>query len=276
VPCDSNELLEKSKSVIPQYLAHMDELSFQRAIETGFDLLVAINAYIVSREPWKHFKEKGADESLSRVIWNTLEAQRLVWVMLAPFMPRSSREALGRLGVSPDAISSDDLQWGRLPNSQALQPATGMFPRVDITAYVGKNMDETKQQPSPSDDASAAPSLETTQAVTPEHAPINIDHFMSVDLRVAEIRSAERVPKSKKLIKLTVFTGDGERTVVAGIGTKYEPDELTGRKVVIVANLQPAKLMGIESNGMVLAASIEGEPVLLSVDPATPAGTRVR
>jgi methionyl-tRNA synthetase len=107
-------------------------------------------------------------------------------------------------------------------------------------------------------------------------AKISIDQFFQTDLRVAEIRAAERVPKSKKLMKLTVFTGDDERTIVAGIATKYLSEELVGRKVVIVANLQPAKLMGIESNGMVLAASIDGEPSLLSVDPAVPAGTKVK
>ena len=99
---------------------------------------------------------------------------------------------------------------------------------------------------------------------------------MEIDLRVAEVRAAERVPKSKKLIKMSVFTGDDERTIVAGIGTKYRPEELVGRKVVIVANLQPAKLMGVESNGMVLAASISGEPSLLSVDASVPAGTKVK
>lgn len=99
---------------------------------------------------------------------------------------------------------------------------------------------------------------------------------MKVDLRVAEIHAAEKVEKSKKLLKLLVFDGTSERTLVAGIATKYTPEELMGRKVVIVANLQPAKLMGIGSNGMVLAASIDGEPSLLSVDSNVPAGTKVK
>ena len=120
------------------------------------------------------------------------------------------------------------------------------------------------------------PPIETTQAVPPDLAKITIDQFMEIDLRVAEIRAAEKVEKSKKLIKMTVFDGDRERTLVAGIATKYTPEELVGRKVVIVANLQPAKLMGIESNGMVLAASIGGEPSLLSVDASVPAGTKVK
>jgi methionyl-tRNA synthetase len=122
----------------------------------------------------------------------------------------------------------------------------------------------------------SGPPIETTQAAPPGIARIGIDQFFAVDLRVAEVRAAEKVEKSKKLMKLQVFTGDEERTIVAGIATKYTPEELVGRKIVIVANLQPAKLMGIESNGMVLAASIDGEPSLLSVDPSVPAGTKVK
>jgi methionyl-tRNA synthetase len=99
---------------------------------------------------------------------------------------------------------------------------------------------------------------------------------MEVELRVAQVVAAERIEKSKKLLKLRVDDGDGERQLVAGIAAKYTPEELVGRKVVIVANLKPAKLMGTESNGMVLAASIDGEPSLLSVDPSVPNGTRVR
>ena len=122
----------------------------------------------------------------------------------------------------------------------------------------------------------AGPPIETTQAAPPDIAKVTIDQFMEIDLRVAEVRAAERVPKSKKLMKMTVFTGDEERTIVAGIATKYTPEELVGRKIVMVANLQPAKLMGIESNGMILAASLDGEPSLLSVDAGVPAGTKVR
>jgi methionyl-tRNA synthetase len=122
----------------------------------------------------------------------------------------------------------------------------------------------------------SGPPLETTQAMPPDASKISIDQFMEVELRVAQVVAAERIEKSKKLLKLRVDDGDGERQLVAGIATKYTPEELVGRKVVIVANLKPAKLMGTESNGMVLAASIDGEPSLLSVDPSVPNGTRVR
>jgi methionyl-tRNA synthetase len=280
--CMVNDLRDKAEEIVPQYLRQMDELAFQRAIESAWELLNEINSYIVTREPWKRFKESGADSALSRVLWDTLEALRIVWVMMAPFMPDSTREALRRLGANPDRIGVNDLRWGGLPARAPVIVADPIFPRIDIAQYIGepKNMDETKtpEAAAPATETAppAAPPVETTQAVAPGVAKISIDQFMDVDLRVAEVRAAERVPKSKKLIRLTVFTGEDERTIVAGIGTKYTPEELVNRKVVIVANLQPAKLMGIESNGMVLAASIDGEPSLISVDSGVPAGTRVR
>src|SRR5262249_28178336 len=103
-PCDDNDLLRASGELIPEYLKAMDEFAFQRALEIAWRLLVTINGYIVAREPWKHFKEKGADETLSRVIWNCLESLRIVWVMLAPFMPSLTPGALARLGIKSDAI----------------------------------------------------------------------------------------------------------------------------------------------------------------------------
>jgi methionyl-tRNA synthetase len=285
--CFANDLRDKADEVVPQYLKHMDDLAFQRALEAAWDLLNEINSYIVTREPWRRYKTSGADGALARILWDTLEALRIVWVMMAPFMPGSTREALARLGANPDDIDRKALKWGRLDTDVAVRVADPIFPRADVAQYIGgMKVEENKTEaaapaaeaaPAPAAPAApAGPPIETTQAVPPDVAKITIDQFMAVDLRVAEIRAAERVPKSKKLIKMSVFTGEDERTIVAGIGTKYAPEELVGRKVVIVANLQPAKLMGIESNGMVLAASIEGEASLLSVDPAVPAGTKVK
>ena len=294
--CMVNDLRRKAEEVVPQYLRHMDELAFQRAMEAAWELLNEINSYIVTREPWRRFKQNGADGALARILWDTLEALRIVWVMMAPFMPASTREALLRLGADPDAIGKNDLRWGGLDAGVPVRVADPIFPRADVAQYIGesKKMEETKPEtpaaaaaapsvePPPEQLAHSGPAIETappsetTQAAAPGIARIGIDQFMEVDLRVAEIRAAERVPKSKKLIKMSVFTGDDERTIVAGIGTAYAPEELVGRKVVIVANLQPAKLMGIESNGMVLAATVGGEPSLLSVDPAVPAGTKVK
>jgi methionyl-tRNA synthetase len=266
----------------------MEELAFQRALESAWELLNAINSYIVTREPWRRFKESGADGALSRILWDVLEALRIVWVMMAPFMPESTREALTRLGANPDAIGADAFDWGGLEARVPLHAADPIFPRIDIAQYIGekKSMEETKPTADAAppaaevaaDAAPAGPPIETTQAAPPDLAKITIDQFMETNLRVAEIRAAERVPKSKKLIKMTVFTGDDERTIVAGLGTKYAPEELVGRKVVIVANLQPAKLMGIESNGMVLAGGPYGaRPELVTfADPPPPPGSRIR
>ena len=295
-PCDDNDLLRAAREIVPEYLRAMDEFAFQRALEAAWRLLVAVNAYIVSKEPWKMFKQSGADDALSRVIWNTLEAQRIVWVMVAPFMPHSAPEALARLGASND-VSRAALEWGALPNGVPVRVADPIFPRIDAAAYItgtpasppaGPDASRVRGGVSPPSQPAGGrrstggnatmsnPPIETTQAAPPDLAKISIDKFFETDLRVAEIRAAERVEKSKKLIKLTVFDGTSDRTLVAGIATKYAPEELVGRKVVIVANLQPAKLMGVESNGMVLAASIDGEPSLLSVDPGVPAGTKVK
>jgi methionyl-tRNA synthetase len=262
VPCDDSELLRAAQMLVPEYLTEMDDLAFHRALEVVWKLLVAINGYIVGREPWKHFKEHGADESLSRVIWNTLEALRIVCVMVAPFMPTAMREALHRIGADPDDIDRQAFDWGGLPSGAPVRVTDPLFPRVDAAVYIGGTMSN--------------PPIETTQAVPPDLTKISIDQFKEIDLRVGEIRAAEKVEKAKKLIKLTVFDGESERTMVAGIATKYTPEELVGRKVVIVANLQPATLMGVESNGMVLAASIGGEPSLIAVDPSVPAGTKVK
>ena len=192
---------------------------------------------------------------LSRETWS--------WnVLLAPFMPTASRVALARIGADPDEIDVHAFDWGGLPNNSPVRVMEPLFPRIDAAAYIGGTMSN--------------PPIDTTQAAPPDLTRITIDQFMEVDLRVAEIRAAERVEKSKKLIKLNVFDGENERTLVAGIATKYTPEELVGRKVVIVANLQPATLMGVESNGMVLAASIGGEPSLIGVDSSVPAGTKVK
>jgi methionyl-tRNA synthetase len=279
--CHDNPLMVAAGSVVPEYLRHMDELAFQRALDNAWELLVAINSYIVTREPWKLFKEQGADLALARIIWNALEALRIVWTMVAPFMPESTSEALTRLGADPNRIDAAALKWGLLSVGVPVQVMDPIFPRVDVGQYLGESKMEDKKPPAvpaaPTTPATPAPPLvDTTQAAPPDLQKISIDQFMAVDLRVADVRSAERVPKSKKLIQMTVFTGDEERTIVAGIGTKYTPEELVGRKIVIVANLQPAKLMGVESNGMVLAASLNGEPALLSVDAGVPAGTKVK
>jgi len=308
-PCGANDLRYAADKLVPEYMREMEQFAFQRALDVVWQLLNAINGYIVSREPWKKHKEEGASNALARILWIVLESLRIVWVMMAPFMPRMAAEALRRLGANPDAVDHKQLGWGRLDTGVPLFIGEPLFPRIDAAAFLGSEplRQGGVDKPSPSKNQQGARVTEenessttaerntpmkgsplsenaptagapaqTTQAVAPDATQITIDQFFETELRVAEVRSAERVPKSKKLIQMRLFTGDAERTVVAGIGTRYTPEELVGRKVVIVANLKPAMLMGVESNGMVLAASIDGEPSLVSVDASVPAGTKVK
>ena len=281
--CHDNELRRAAEETIPVYLREMDQYAFQRALEAVWKFLDAVNGYIVTREPWRMFKENGADDALSRVLWNTLESLRLAWTMVAPFMPKLSAEALRRIGAGGDAPTVAALAWGLLPKGAPLSSGDALFPRIDFQTYVAESrsegatvsepIDEKKDETQPAVPAATPAPAAATHA---EGETITIDEFFRADLRVAQILEAENVPKSKKLIRMKVTTGDSDRQIVAGIATKYTPEELVGRKVVIVANLQPAKLMGVESNGMVLAASIDGEPSLVAVDPGVPNGTKVK
>jgi methionyl-tRNA synthetase len=299
VRCDSNDVKNAAEAAVPLYVREMDAFAFQRALDAVWTLLNAINGYLVAKEPWSFvepIRPAGIDKDehirrnldayapVSRVIWNALEGLRIVWVMMAPFMPTAAAEALSRLGADPTAIDAAALEWGALPTHAPVRVSDPLFPRIDAAQYLAgtpaakeTKMQENKPSTPAASAGNASPArVQEAQAVPPDAARISIDQFFEIDLRVAEVKAAERVPKSKKLMKLHLSTGDAERTVVAGIAGKYTPEELVGRKVVIVANLQPAMLMGVESNGMILAASIDGEPSLLSVDPGVPAGTKVR
>jgi methionyl-tRNA synthetase len=297
VSCPVNELRDVVDKALPEYHRAMESFSFNRALEILWQLLDAVNSYIVTREPWKHFKERGADASLSRILWNLLESMRVISVMLSPFMPRIAAEALGRMGAAAGELTARQLRWGALPTEQPLRMGESLFPRVDVEAFLGSDqksegdspveekptappaapeVQQTSEARSAPAAAATTPPAETTEAIAPDAFQITIDEFFKTELRVARVIEAKRVEKSKKLLELRLDTGEDQRTVVAGIATKYTPEELIDRKVVIVANLKPAKLMGIESQGMVLAASIDGEPSLISVDPDVPVGTKVR
>lgn len=283
--CGSNDVRNAVDQIVPEYLKAMDQLAFQRALDAVWKLLNVVNGYIVSREPWKLYKESGADDTLARILWTILEANRVIWVMMSPFMPRLSRTTLQRLGAYEEQLTLSSLKWGQLKPGAPIELGEAIFPRIDSQEYLnsstltatGAIVNEQSRIVEPSQDQPAStPAAATSVAVAPDANRITINQFMEIDLRVAEVLAAERVEKSKKLMKLRLSTGDAERTVVAGIATRYSPEELVGRKVVIVANLEPAKLMGVESNGMVLAASVDGEASLLAVDPAVPAGTKVK
>ena len=263
VPCDDNPVREAALEAVPAFRRAMDEQAFQAALQALYRLLATTSSYLVEREPWHMIKEEGPSERLSRVLWNGLEAVRIVATGLMPFMPRTAPKVLAAIGAAEAPRSWDALEWGGLPNGAPLPEPEPLFPRIDKEAYVA----ELEAQQEKSGEGAAETAAEPR---------ITIDQFFETRLRVATVKAAEKVPKSSKLLKLTVDLGDETRTVVAGIAKVYEPESLVGKQVVVVANLQPAKLMGIESQGMVLAASEDGRPILLHPAEPVAAGTTVR
>jgi methionyl-tRNA synthetase len=308
--CDDNPLIAAAREAAAEYRAAMDDLAFQRAIESLWRLLAEANQYLVAREPWKLIKSEGPSAKLARVLWNGLEATRIVAIGLLPVMPHAAAQVLRAIGA-PIPERLDAMAWGGTPTDAELPPPAPLFPRIDKEAYVAEAKRPAGRaanggsggQPSPAPDspapaAAAAPAppraagapaepagaagdpAPPAAAGPPGQAPgiarISIDRFKEVQLRVGTVSAAEAVPKSKRLLKLSVDLGNETRTVVAGIALAYRPEEVVGKQVVVVANLEPATLMGVESQGMVLAASIDGTPVLLHPGQGVPAGTEVR
>ncbi len=257
--CTDNPLIAVAAQVAADYRAAMDDFAFSRALEALARLLAEANQYIVAREPWKLIKQEEARASLSRVLWNGLEAVRIVATGLLPFMPKAAARVLAAVGTDVPATSLDALAWGGTPTGAPLAEIPPLFPRIDKATYFAE-----------------VPKTEAAETKE-ERKMITIDQFFETELKVANVVAAEAVPKSKKLLKLTLDVGEErQRTVVAGIAEAYAPEDLVGGQVVVVANLQAAKLMGIESQGMVLAASIDGKPVVLRPIQPVPAGTRVK
>lgn len=294
--CEDNDVKRAAEGLVPAWREAFLGYRFQEAADCVRALVSTIDSYLASREPWKRVKTEGVTPTLHRVHHNALEGLRLAAVMLAPIAPGAAAEVLRRLSV-PKALaglSPSDLEWGGLPLDAPLVPAAPLFPRADAkewfaaTAATTKETPMTEEKPAapaapeapkPAETASPAAAKPAERPGPPAPAAqVTIEEFLRLDLRVAEILAAEKVEKSKKLVKMSIRVGEEVRTIVAGIATAYAPEQLVGRKVVVVANLAPARLMGIESNGMVLAATLPetGEPSLLAVDASVPSGAKVK
>jgi methionyl-tRNA synthetase len=223
-------------------------------------------------------KDPALGDRLSQVLFDAAEAIRLAAVLLTPMMPTSSREILRRVGASSDDLNFDrDGRWRHAGERSLLQEGP-LWPRKETTTVTDNPIPPDGPSPGALPPVSAPVAAAAPAAAAPAaDTRISIDDFMKVELRVAKVLTAEKVEKSKKLLKLTVDVGTEHRTLVAGIAEAYEPETLIGKTVVIVFNLKPAKLMGIESNGMVLAASPDGgKPTVVSFENPPDPGTRVR
>ena len=272
----SSQLARTGEDAVAVYRQAMDVYALHEGAAAAFRLIDATNEFIASSEPWKLAKDPANADQLTQVLFDAAEAIRLAAVMLTPIMPASSAEILRRVGMAGHGLNLDrDGRWRNEGERRLIQDGP-MWPRKEQT-IVSEN--ETPIPPAASSPAgpTLAPIAAAPVVAAAATARIAMDDFMKVELRVAKVLAAERVPKSKKLLKLSVDVGSEERTIVAGIAESYEPEALVGRTIAIVFNLNPAKLMGIESNGMVLAASAEGgKATLVSFEDPPPPGTRIR
>jgi methionyl-tRNA synthetase len=241
----------------------MGEFAFQRGLAAIWDLIGALNRYVDATQPWALAKKPAERPRLDRVLVTLADAVGYLGIVLDPFVPEAAakiRTAVGR--TAPPRLA--DATLGRLERLRPVQKLSGLFPRIGDS----KSDKETRK---------TVAAMETLVGVD-EHQPITIAEFSKVQLRVAAVVAAEAVPKSKKLLKLTVSLGSEQRTIVAGIAQHYAPADLVGKKVVVVANLEPATLMGVQSQGMVLAGSTDGDGALavITLDRDLPPGAKVR
>lgn len=227
----------------------MSNLQFSTALTEIWKVISRANKYIDETMPWALAKDEAKKARLASVLYNLAEAQRIVAVLLAPFMPRTAPKILEQIGAADEAVQSfDSLEWGRLSATATLKKGETLFPRIDVDKEIAELDAQLAAQ---KEAAAAAENVFVPEAIAPE---TGIDDFCKLDLRVAKVVACEPVKKSKKLLKLTLDDGSGTpRTVASGIALWYKPEDLIGHCVIVVANLKPATLCGVESCGMILA-----------------------
>jgi methionyl-tRNA synthetase len=253
--------------------------------------VAAVDKYIVENEPWT-LGEKKDDESRARlatVLYTSAEALRIATALAQPVMPDATAKIWTQMGLGDiKKLALAELAWGQLPLGTRLGEVHPVFPRADKSAIERmQQMEEQQRVPAAEEkpatevklvaEMPAAVAAPSTSAAAPVSDKITIDDFAKIELRVGIVKVAERVPKAEKLLRLEIDIGTEMRQVLAGIAEAYAPETLVGRKVVIVANLAPRKLRGLESNGMIVAASLDGgKPVLAGFLEDVPVGARLK
>ena len=273
------EFIALVNETVAGYSDVMDHMELNQAIKDVWNLIGRANKYIDETAPWILAKDPAQAERLQAVMYNLAEALRIIAILIAPFVPVTAPKIYEQLGLGkPESFFMADAVWGKLATGTKVQKGEPLFPRIEVTEAGETVIAATKKTAAKAIKAEA-PKAEVKKEAKPATAAadeITIDDFAKIDLRVATVIAAERVPKTDKLIKLQVKIGDEERTIVSGIAQHYEPENLIGKNVIVIANLKPAKLRGIESRGMVLAAS-DGEGNLVLADaPGIASGSKVK
>lgn len=273
------EFIALVNETVAGYSDAMDHMELNQAIKDVWNLIGRANKYIDETAPWILAKDPAQAERLQAVMYNLAEALRIIAILIAPFVPVTAPKIYEQLGLGkPESFFMADAVWGKLATGTKVQKGEPLFPRIEVTEAGETVIAATKKTAAKAIKAEA-PKAEAKKEAKPAAAAageITIDDFAKIDLRVATVVAAERVPKTDKLIKLQVKIGDEERTIVSGIAQHYEPENLIGKNVIVIANLKPAKLRGIESRGMVLAAS-DGEGNMVLADaPGIASGSKVK
>lgn len=249
--------IKKVETLRNNVKSNLEKMDLNKALDSILNFVKFINKYIEDKAPWE-LQKNGKIDVLRTVIYNTLEAFRIATLYMAPLIMKKADKALSLIGCdSPSRtdrtnVDSELLAWGRLKPGKKVGETAGLFPRIVVE-----------------------PSRKEGKEMAKDEDRIDIDYLKEADLRIGTVLEAEKVLKSKKLLKLTVDIGKEKRNLVAGVAEFYKPDELIGKQLVIVANLKPAKIMGIESNGMLLAASKGKKLTVLSVDREIDPGSKV-
>jgi methionyl-tRNA synthetase len=282
-----------------EFLRDFEDFAFSRALEDAWGIVARADKMISDAKPWDLAKDPKQRETLNAVLYRAAESLRWLSVLLYPVMPNTTVEISKQLGVTEDVGKLDprELTWGGLTAGQTIGEVQPIFPRIDkakTMAEIKNEKSEVRDQTSEATDTTrgGSPTVRegsgqaegsgqhaTEADAVPGVAYIDITDFAKIDLRVGEVKTAERIPKADKLLLITVDIGEEKpRQILAGIAQHYEPEKLVGRKIVVVANLKPRKLRGYESQGMLLAASVgdEGKPVIATFAEDVPNGARLK
>ncbi len=276
VPEQDDELIQMVKGLQQRYEEQMERYAFQNALMEIFKVVSRTNKYIDETAPWTLAKNPEEHSRLATVLYNLLECVRVVGILLKPFMPSTAERIFEQIGASQELTTYESAgTWGLLPADVTVHKGEVLFPRIDLAKELAE-LEAAKASKEPKEpvkaEKKAAPQVEGVASM------ISIDEFAKVELRVAQVKACEHVKRAKKLLCLQLDDGtEAGRQVVSGIHPWYEPEDLVGKKVVVVANLNPAKLCGVESNGMILAADAgENDVKVLFVDESVPCGSKVR
>ena len=266
-------LINDATKTIAEYKNYMDNMKLSDSIKLVWSFISRTNKYIDETTPWVLGKDEARKAELNRVLYDLVESLRAISVMIEPFIPTTARRIWAQLNLPQnfDEIRISDIEgWGKTPVGIQINKPEQLFPRIEIEEEKPEVKKEIKENKKAKKEEPKAPE----KAKENEDGMIGIEDFSKIDLRVVEILAAEPVPKTDKLMKIQVSLGDEERTVVSGIAKFYKPEDLIGKHVVLVANLKPAKLRGVMSHGMLLAASKGDE--LQIVETTMPVGSKVK